>query len=160
MMLARRSLGLNYTMMEYGEEFREFCKILLEYCYVQNLPQVDEPMLMWLYNHSSGNASVVVGLIHDAQEIAILEGLERLDISTLNIAFEKRMTMLHDFLTPKSVKTNPVKKKKSELPDIVEEHCAADLVSIYQVSMNAKEFQNDILEELKRNGIPILEVAI
>jgi hypothetical protein len=33
-------------------------------------------------------------------------------------------------------------------------------VSIYQVSMNAKEFQNDILEELKRNGIPILEVAI
>ena len=160
MMLARRSLGLNYTMMEYGEEFREFCKILLEYCYVQNLPQVDEPMLMWLYNHSSGNASVVVGLIHDAQEIAILEGLERLDISTLNIAFEKRMTMLHDFLTPKSVKTNPVKKKKSELPDLVEEHCATDLVSIYQVSMNAKEFQNDILEELKRNGIPIVEVAI
>ena len=74
MMLARRSLGLNYTMMEYGEEFRQFCKVLLEYCYVQNLPQVDEPMLMWLYNHSSGNASVVVGLIHDAQEIAILEG--------------------------------------------------------------------------------------
>ena len=160
MMLARRSLGLNYTMMEYGEEFREFCKVLLGYCYVQELPQVDEPMLMWLYNHSSGNASIVVGLIHDAQEIAILEGLERLDISTLNIAFEKRMTMLHDFLSPKSTKTNPVKKKKSELPDIVEEHCAADLVSIYQVSMNAKEFQNDILEELKRNGIPILEVAI
>ena len=48
MMLARRSLGLNYTMMEYGEEFREFCKVLLGYCYVQNLPQVDEPMLMWL----------------------------------------------------------------------------------------------------------------
>ena len=160
MMLARRSLGLNYTMMQYGEEFREFCKVLLEYCYVQQMPMVDEPLLMWLYNHSSGNASVVVGLIHDAQEIAILEGLERLDVSTLNIAFEKRMTMLHDFLTPKSAKTNPVKKKKADLPDVVEEHCAADLVSIYQVSMNAKEFQNDILEELKRNGIPIVEVAI
>jgi hypothetical protein len=160
MMLARRSLGLNYTMMQYGEEFREFCKVLLEYCYVQQMPTVDEPLLMWLYNHSSGNASVVVGLIHDAQEIAILEGLERLDVSTLNIAFEKRMTMLHDFLTPKSAKTNPVKKKKADLPDVVEEHCAADLVSIYQVSMNAKEFQNDILEELKRNGIPIVEVAI
>ena len=68
--------------------------------------------------------------------------------------------MLHDFLTPKSAKTNPVKKKKADLPDVVEEHCAADLVSIYQVSMNAKEFQNDILEEIKRNGIPILEVTI
>lgn len=160
MMLARRSLGLNYTMMEYGEEFREFCKVLLGYCYVQNSPQVDEAMLMWLYNHSAGNASVVVGLVHDAQEIAILEGMERLDVSTLNIAFEKRMTMLHDFLTPKSTKSNPVKKRKSELPDVFEKHCAADLISIYQVSMNAKEFQNDILEELKRNGIPILEVAI
>jgi len=160
MMLARRSLGLNYTMMEYGEEFREFCKVLLGYCYVQNLPQVDEAMLMWLYNHSAGNASVVVGLVHDAQEIAILEGMERLDISTLNIAFEKRMTMLHDFLIPKSIKNNPVKKKKVQLPDVVEEHYVAELVSIHQVSMNAKEFQNDILEELTRNGIPILEVAI
>ena len=55
---------------------------------------------------------------------------------------------------------NSCKKKKADLPDVVEEHCAADLVSIYQVSMNAKEFQNDILEELKRNGIPIVEVAI
>ena len=160
MMLARRSLGLNYTMMEYDEEFREFCKVLLRYCYVQNLPLIDESMMMWLYNHSSGNASVVVGLIHDAQEIAILEDIERLDISTLNIAFEKRMTMLHNFLTPKATKTNPVKKKKSELPDVVEDSCVADLVSIYQVSMNAKAFQNDILEELKRNRISILEVAI
>ena len=46
------------------------------------------------------------------------------------------------------------------MPSVVDEHCAADLVSIYQVSMNAKEYQYDILEELKRNGIPILEVAI
>lgn len=160
MMLARRSLGLNYTMMEYDEEFREFCKVLLRYCYVQNLPLIDESMMMWLYNHSSGNVSVVVGLIHDAQEIAILEDLERLDISTLNIAFEKRMTMLHNFLTPKATKKNSVKKKKSELPDAVEDNCATDLVSIYQVAMNAKDLQTDILEELKRNRISILEVAI
>ena len=159
MMLARRSLGLNYTMMEYGAEFRTFCEILLGYCYVKHPPSVDEPMLMWLYNHSSGNASVVMGLIHDAQEIAILEGLERLDIATLNIAFEQRMTMLHDFITPPSTKASPVKKEKF-VPSVVDEHCAADLVSIYQVSMNAKEYQYDILEELKRNGIPILEVAI
>ena len=160
MMLARRSLGLTYTMMEYGDEFKTFCKILLGYCYVQHPPSVDETMLMWLYNHSSGNASVVIGLIHDAQEIAILEGLEQLDIATLNIAFEQRMTMLHDFITPPPTKTNPVKKKKAKLPDVVDEHCADDLVSIYQVSMDAKESQSNVLEELKRNGIPILEVAI
>lgn len=160
MMLARRSLGLNYTLMEYGDEFRSFCKTLLRYCYVKTQPSVDESMLMWLYTHSSGNASVVVGLIHDAQEIAILEDYERLDISTLNIAFEKRMTMLHDFITPSHPKIPPAKKKTAELPHITEEHCEYGFASIFQISMKAKELQNNIVTELKRNEIPILEVAI
>ena len=157
-MLARRSLGLSYTMMEYNDEFREFCKALLQYCYVQNVPTIDEAMIMWLYNHSNGNASVVVGLIHDAQEIAIMEGLENLDISTLNIAFEKRMTMLHDFITPPVTKANPPKKKKEILPKIKEDNI--EIVSIYQIAMEAKELNKNIVSALKENGINILEVAI
>ena len=157
-MLARRSLGLSYTMMEYNDEFREFCKTLLQYCYVKNAPTIDEAMLMWLFNHSNGNASVVVSLIHDAQEIAIMEGLENLDISTLNIAFEKRMTMLHDFITPPVTKANPPKKKKEILPEIKEDN--VKIVSIYQIAMGAKELNKNIITELKDNGINILEVAI
>lgn len=34
-MLARRSLGLNYKAMEYGDEFRNFCKTILKYCYTK-----------------------------------------------------------------------------------------------------------------------------
>ena len=157
-MLARRSLGLSYTIMEYNDEFREFCKTLLKYCYVQNAPTIDEAMLMWLFNHSNGNASVVVSLIHDAQEIAIMEGLENLDISTLNIAFEKRMTMLHDFITPPVTKANPPKKKKGILPKIKEN--TIDIMSIYQIAMEAKELNKNIVSALKENGINILEVAI
>ena len=113
---------------------------------------------MWLFNHSNGNASVVVSLIHDAQEIAIMEGLEVLDISTLNIAFEKRMTMLHDFITPPVTKANPPKKKKEILPKIKEDNI--EIVSIYQIAMEAKELNKNIVSALKENGINILEVAI
>ena len=157
-MLARRSLGLSYTMMEYNDEFRKFCKTLLQYCYVKNAPTVDESMLMWLFNHSNGNASVIVSLIHDAQEIAILEGLEGLDISTLNIAFEKRMTMLHDFITPPVMKASSPKKKIEILPKIKEDN--VEIVSIYQIAMGAKELNKNIVAALKDNGINILEVAI
>ena len=159
MMLARRSLGLNYTMMEYDEEFCEFCQTLLQYCYVQETPRIDEALLMWLYNHSAGNASVVVGLLHDAQEIAILDGKERLDITTLNIAYEKRMTLLHDFIAPKQIKGRQLKQTSIELPGIEEGSRISD-VCIYQISMNAKEFHNDIVTELMKNNIRILEVAI
>ena len=43
---------------------------------------------MWLYQHSAGNASIVVSLIHDAQEIAIIEGSEKLDIISLSVVYE------------------------------------------------------------------------
>ncbi len=39
--------------------------------------------MQWLYEHSAGVTSVVVALIHDAQEIAILNGKESLDLETL-----------------------------------------------------------------------------
>lgn len=158
-MLARRSLGLNYSAMEYTDEFKNFCKILLGYCYVKEPPAIDETMLLWLYNHSSGNVSVVVSLIHDAQEMAILEGTERLDISILSKAFDSRMTMLHDFLTPEKTKASPPKKKKAERLE-VRENYIGDNISILEISSNAKKSGCNIISELKKMGIEILEVAI
>jgi hypothetical protein len=114
---------------------------------------------MWLYNDSAGNASVVVGLLNDAQELAILDGKERLDIAMLNVAYEKRMTLLHDFIAPKQIKGRQLKQTSIELPGIEEGSRISD-VCIYQISMNAKEFHNDIVTELMKNNIRILEVAI
>ena len=158
-MLARRSLGLNFSAMEYGDDFRNFCRILISYCYVKETPTIDEAMLLWLYNHSQGNVSVVVSLIHDGQEMAILEGTERLDISILSKAFDSRMTMLHDFLTPEKVKASPPKKKKAEKPT-VRENYIGDNISILEISSNAKKNGCSIVSELKKMGIEILEVAI
>jgi hypothetical protein len=159
-MLARRTLGLNYTAMEYNNNFRDFCKEIIAYSYVQKTISMDEAMLLWLYNHSGGNASVVISLIHDSQEIAILEGYEQLDISMLNIAFEKRMGMLHNFIKPTVIKSSPVKKKISSPITITEKNILADNISIHQIAMDAKVSQSDIVSILRQNGFKIEEVVI
>lgn len=158
-MLARRSLGLNFSAMEYGDEFIDFCKTILKYCYVKESPTIDEAMLLWLYNHSQGNVSVVVSLIHDAQEMAVLEETERLDVASLTKAFESRMTMLHDYILPNKTKASLPKKKKAEKPT-VRENYIGDSISILEISSNAKKSGCSIVSELKKMGIEILEVAI
>lgn len=159
MILARRSLGLSYSEMEYGHEFRKFCNILLQYCFVQAPPIVDEPLLMWLYQHSAGNASIVVSLIHDAQEIAIMDGSEKLDVSSLSSAYERRLKMIHDFISPKIIKRNTPNSQKHNLPQIKNKY-TPDGINILQISKKAKACERDIVSELKKNGIQILEVYL
>lgn len=151
-------MGLNYKAMEYGDEFRNFCKTILKYCYTKEPPEVNEEMLLWLYNHAQGNVSVVVSLIHDAQEMAVLEGTERLDVASLTKAFESRMTMLHDYILPNKTKAS-LPKKKTERID-VRENYISDKISILEISSNAKMSGCNIVSELKKAGIEILEVAI
>lgn len=113
--LARRSLGLQYGTMEYNSEFVALCKILFTYQYVRNRSEITEAIVEWLYEHSSGVVSVVVSLIHDAQEIAILNGREMLDLVSLNEAYQKRLSLLHDFIQPtikKRSQTSNLQKRK------------------------------------------------
>ena len=159
-MLARRSLGLNYEPMEYSDEFQKFCKIILAYSYVQQPTTVDESTLMWLYQHSHGNASIVVSLLHAAQEIAILGGYECLDISSLNIAYEKRMKMLHNYIQPQPIKASLPKKNNSSPSKISFKPVLTDNISIYQIAMEAKVSKSDIISLLRQNGFKIEEVAI
>lgn len=100
MQLARRSLGLRYDVMEYGTDFRAFCEIVFSYQYVKQKTEITDAIMEWLYEHTSGNISVVVSLIHDAQEIAILNGKEILDLGSLNEAYQQRLSMLHGFIRP------------------------------------------------------------
>lgn len=76
MQLARRSVGLQYQSMAYDSYFESFCKILFEHQYVRHKTEITPAITEWLYEHSAGVLSIVVSLIHDAQEIAILSGKE------------------------------------------------------------------------------------
>lgn len=118
MQLARRSLGLQYKALEFGEEFQRVCETLHHYQYVSNRTELDFATIQWLYEHSSGNISIVAGLIHDAQEAAILEGTEVLNMNTLRLAYQDRMAMLHPYISvPKRSQTS-APKKQQPIPDV------------------------------------------
>ncbi len=161
--LARRSLGLRYDVMEYGMDFRKFCEIVFSCQYVETRTEITDGIMEWLYEHTSGNISVVVSLIHDAQEIAILNGKEVLNLELLNEAYQKRLSMLHGFIHvgQKKQTSNP-KKKVSVTSAGVRipvregdsgEVTIADLVSV------AKDGDVDIVQLLKEHMV-VMEVAV
>ena len=159
MQLARRSLGLRYDVMKYGEDFRMFCEVLYSYQYVKQRTEITDAVTAWLYEHTSGNISVVVSLIHDAQEIAILNGKEILNLESLNEAYQQRLSMLHGFIQPRQkCQTSKTKRKTAIAKADVDvepdgEFTIAGLVS------RAKTEGVDIVELLK-NHLPVVEVAV
>ena len=161
--LARRSLGLRYDVMEYGTDFRNFCEIVFSYQYVKQKTEITDGIMEWLYEHTSGNVSVVVSLIHDAQEIAILNGKEILDLETLNEAYQKRLSMLHGFIHMEQKKqTSKLKKKVSvtvtDVRTSAEEKHNGEF-TIAGLVEDAKTENGDIVQLLKVY-MPVVEVAV
>ena len=158
MQLARRSLGLQYGAIDYDLYFYNFCKSVLSYRYVKEKTVVSDAMIQWLYEHSGGIVSVVISLIHDAQEIAILSGKETVNIETLNEAYQKRLALLHGYIRPNSQKTAP--KIKNPSPIITQEMETESVNNlIYNIALKAKNQQLDIVD-LLREKIEVVEVNI
>lgn len=158
MMLARRSIGLSYGPFAYDAAFAEFCKELFQYQYVREAARLDEGIMQWLYHHSAGNASIVVSLIHDAQEIAILDGYEKLDIVSLEKAYTKRLALLHDFLYQEPLKGKKVSKREKVDTTVTTEKEEQMLIS--DTVVRSKRIKRDIVDELRYYGVQILEVQV
>lgn len=142
--LARRSLGLQYNTLNNDEYFNGFCRLLFKYQYVQKDMEITPQIIDWLYEHSGGVTSVVVSLIHDAQEIAILTGYEMLDVVMLNQAYNQRLQLLHDFIRP-NVTTKPIRKKKKTA-------YAENQTDIYTISALVQKSKDENL-----NIVPLLQ---
>ena len=130
-----------------------------EYQYVKNKSEITDAIVNWLYEHSSGIVSVVVSLIHDAQEIAILDGTEELNLANLNEAYKNRLSMLHSYIEPNIVKKKQTSTKKktvtyTEIGEPVEEDgLMSELVA------KAKIENLDIVS-LFNQHFPVIEVAV
>lgn len=152
MQLARRSVGLQYQNMAYDAYFESFCKILFEHQYVRNKTEITPAITEWLYEHSSGILSVVVSLIHDAQEIAILNGKEILDMEMLNQAYNQRLSFLHSYIQPaisqKKQTSRPKKKNPVSKIDSVQEK-DNECVSISDLAVRAKAENLDMVAILR-----------
>jgi hypothetical protein len=148
MQLARRALGLYYSAVEYDQFFYDFCDTLFQYQYTQKKTEITDGIVRWLYDHSAGIISVVVSLIHDAQEIAILTGTETLDFNTLNEAYQKRLSLLHAYISPP--KSAPKKKKAApSLPSVNGEEKTFLNEKISDLVSKAKEQNCDIVSLLQ-----------
>lgn len=169
MQLARRSLGLRYDTMEYNTDFRRFCGILFSYQYVKQRTEITDGIIEWLYEHTSGNISVVISLIHDAQEIAILSGREILNLETLNEAYKQRLSMLHGFIQPGQKKQSSKTKRKVSI-DSMKNKIPVDGMDMPAVEGNgeftiaglvsmAKNEDMDIVQLLKGH-LPVVEVVV
>lgn len=163
MQLARRSVGLQYTTMNYDEYFQSFCKIIFKYQFLKNHTEITAAITEWLYEHSAGVVSVVVSLIHDAQEIAILTGKEVLNLDTLNEAYQQRLTLLHGYIQPSVIQNKPTTKKKKTVVSVKKNQTQSqpkqEGYSITEIAERAKAENLDVVELLKE-VYTVVEVAI
>lgn len=166
MQLARRSVGLQYTTMKYDEYFQSFCKIIFKYQFLKNRTEITAAITEWLYEHSAGVISVVVSLIHDAQEIAILTGKEVLNLDTLNEAYQQRLSLLHGYIQPSVIQNKPTTKKKKTVASVQKNQSAVVKqaeeqanYSITEIAERAKTENLNVVELLKEVYI-VVEVAI
>ncbi|WP_371380573.1 TniB family NTP-binding protein [Sporomusa aerivorans] len=160
MQLARRSVGLQYATMGYDKYFQEFCKVIFRYQYVKQRTEITDGIIAWLYEHSAGIASVVVALIHDAQEIAILSGKEILNLESLNAAYQQRLSFLHGYIQPSISQGKQTSKIKRKAPvPTAENETSDDRISIADLVAKAKNESIDIMQLLKSN-MPVVEVAV
>ena len=157
--LARRSLGLYYSAVEYDQFFYDFCNTIFQYQYTKHKTEISDSLVRWLYDHSGGIISTVISLTHDAQEIAILNGIERLNSDTLNEAYKKRLTMLHAFITPENTPTSTVRKKKPKEHLYPVETDTSAKESIFDIVASAKEKKINLISALQEK-ITIEEIKI
>lgn len=157
MQLARRSLGLQYGKLEYDGYFHDFCKTLYRYQYVRKRSALTPAVVEWLYAHSAGVISVVVSLIHDAQEIAILNGTEELNQEALEEAYRKRLSMLHGYIQTETKRQLPPLKKKESVRPV--RKAAKETVPIAVLAEKARTEQLNIVELLSQH-MPVDEVRI
>lgn len=161
--LARRSLGLQYGTMEFGEGFCEICRRIFTYQYTKEGMELTETVLEWLYEHCGGNLSILVSIFHDAQETAILEGRDILDMEALERAYKTRMAMLHEYLEPYGDKKKacPVKRKRPVIPGKAagEGPAGTKGATLAELVKRTKAEGLDIVEVLKEH-LPVEEVAV
>lgn len=161
MQLARRSVGLQYGAMNYDAYFKNFCKVLFDYQFVACKSELTDVIIEWLYEHSAGVTSIVVSLIHDGQEIAILNGKEVLDLDMLNAAYKQRLSLVHGYIEPsiqKRKSTSNIKPKNK----VVSKAQAVEVDNKISISALAQKSKNEGLDivPLLKKYFQIVEVTI
>lgn len=107
--MARRALGIRLSPLQLDNYFYEVCAILFNYQFVLNKEPLTEEVVRFLYEKSGGVIAVLITILHDAQEIAIINGQEVLNTGTINEAYIRRLGLLHSYATDNKRQSNSEK---------------------------------------------------
>lgn len=162
MQLARRSVGLSYSALPCDDYFIRFCEILFSYQFVANPSRLSSELIELLYECTGGIIAIVVSIIMEAQQIAILTGKETLDKETILLAYKERLKNVQDFVQVKSKKRNQTSSVKSKYaPELVKEIslCETDIdMLVADVMDQARSEGLDAVEQLGLYGFLLEEV--
>lgn len=151
--MARRTTGLQYRNMDYDVKFKELCKEIFYRQYTKNSSELTEGIFVWLYEHSAGNIANLTALIHDAQELSIMDGSECLNITSLTKAYSQRMQMLHGYIESKKSKRKKTSLKPLNDIDIlepVETETVTDDVNVEELAEIIKNKDLNAIETFMR----------
>lgn len=162
MHLARRSIGLSYMESPCDDYFIRFCEIVYSYQYVSKPQPVTPEIIETLYQCSNGVIGLVVSLIIESQQTAILSGRETLSKEVILNTFHTRMKNLQGFIETEPVKASQTstlpKAKAAEQTRTAETSIKG--ATIKQLAQRSKEENINIVELLKASDIQIKEIAI
>lgn len=162
MQLARRSVGLSYSALPCDDFFIRFCEILFSYQFVRHPSRLTPDIMELLYECTGGIIAIVVSIIMEAQQIAILTGKEELSKETILLAYQKRLKNVQDFVQV------PVKKRKqtsasakSNALEMPEESSGIESDTIISDMMDKARTDNlDVAELLDSEGVFVEEIAV
>ena len=92
-----------------------------------------------------------------------MNGKETLDLQTLDIAYQERLKMMHDYIRPAIItkQSTTVRQKKTMKNHVskAEKPVSREQANIYELIMKVRNTEEDIAE-LLRNYIYVAEVTV
>ena len=161
MQLARRSVGLSYSALPCNEYFALFCETMFSYQYVACRCNLTPEMIELLYECTGGIVAILVSLIMEAQQIAILTGREEINRETILMAYKGRFKNVQDFVRVETVKRSQTSIIKEKQPIGIPGELAANLpdTTISEIMEQADEKDIEVLGLLGENGIQVEEAV-
>lgn len=162
MQLARRSVGLSYSALPCDEYFTLLCETLFTYQYVARHCKLTPEMIELLYECTGGIIAILVSLIMEAQQIAILTGKEELNKETILMAYKERLKNVQGFVKVDVRKRSQTSAVKDKNPIELTDGLAVSLPDVTITEMMEQAGAKDIDVEglLGENGILVEEVAV
>lgn len=165
MQLARRSVGLSYSALPCNDYFIRFCETLFSYQYVAKRTVLTPELTELLFECSGGVIAILVSLVIEAEQIAILSGIEELSKETILMAYQNRFKNVQDFVhvngrqRSQTSTVSNIKGVNNTGRQIFPEENASE-VSFGELTAQIGGKDTDLISKLVSQGILVEEVAV